>query len=107
MKTAEILTILYTLIGAFVAGFAAVEQKLIKKINKEAASAESNFKIHKLLPLSRWCFNHLKLAGAINEDKSGRLYFNESAYKALIKKRVLPVIIFIVTSGVMTIVFHR
>jgi hypothetical protein len=107
MSTAEILTTLCALIGAFASVLAALEQNLIKKLkDNDATSPGSAVELQKLLPLSRWRLSRLKQAGAIKEVKSGRLYFNESAFKPLLKKRVLIFIILIIISGVVITFFH-
>jgi hypothetical protein len=99
MSTADIFISIATLIGAFASGLAALEQKLIKKLtNRKATTANKAVKLENLHPPYLWCLNRLKYLGAIKEVKSGELYFIESNFKLIIKKRVIGVIILMITS---------
>ncbi len=108
MRTVEILSILGTLLGGFASGMAALEKKLVKKLRDRGATSEKKaVELQKLRPLSLWRISRLKRANAIKEVESGKLYFDESAFRALRKKRALIAITLIVVSVFLFIIFHR
>ena len=108
MSKAEFLITVFTLLGAFVSGVAAIEQEIIKKFLKRGATSEQKaIKLQKIKLISRWRLNRLKQLGAILESSSGKCYYNEFKYKTLLKKRVIAVITIVVIVIIITIIYFN
>jgi len=103
MGKAEFLIIVFTFIGAFVSGVAAIEQVIIKKLLKRGATSEQKaIELQKIRPISRWRLNRLRQLGVIMDSNSGKCYYNESKYKTLLRKRLIAVITIIVIVLIIT-----
>jgi hypothetical protein len=108
MSKAEFLITVFTFLGAFVSGVAAIEQNIIKKLLKRGATSEQKaIELKKTKLISRWRLNRLKQLGAILESSSGKCYYNEIKYKTLLKRRIIAVITIVVIVFIITMIYFN
>ena len=106
MSKAEFLSVIVTCIGVFFTVLTAIERDIIKKLTtKDATSARKAIELQKPSRISRWRLKRLKRSGAIKEAKTGKLYYNQTVYKSLLRKHVIIVISILVFVLFVTILF--
>jgi len=97
MSAVELIQVMAALLGAVMTIIAGADQKIVKLLkNKNALSEKSAVKFERHKPLFRWRVNRLKALNALRMTRSGTIYFDETTYKQVIKKRVWSVILFII-----------
>jgi len=107
MRLVELLTLLGTLVGAFVTGIATVEQRLINKIRSISSHPNKKTKeLSRIRLISKWRLSQLQKLNIIIETKNGEYHLDEVKYNRLRKKRVIIVVIFLIVSIFLIVFFH-
>jgi len=88
MTSAELLQLLGVLLGAAASLAAAIEARLVKKLEKAGAfSADSAMTLSNQRFFSRWQLSRLEKARAIIPTAEGRFFLDRDRYRVLRRKR--------------------
>jgi len=107
MRLVELLTILGTLVGAFLSGIATLEKNLIKKIRNISAHSEKKSKDLSNNPVVKWRLSQLQKSNVVLRGEDEEYYIDESNYKKLRKNHVIAVVIFLIVSISLIVIIHR